>query len=246
MNADPDIPDSLTMHLNGENELVFSRQILHAGIIKELLEQHGSGEEARADFTAGGPASGKSGLIDFLRLAENAVVIDVDLIRHRLPEYATWLQERPEQAAVLTQREASDIAQRAFAAALQDGQIVVFDGVGGNDAGKFTERIGATLAQTHRVRVFYATVPTDVALQREEARYQETGRRVPREYLINKHAEVSRGFPDVVALSVEHIAVYDMTGDQPQLLAHGPGGTPDALEVVDPAGYADFLRKGQA
>jgi predicted ABC-type ATPase len=245
MSAEHGIPDSLDLHLNDEGELVFSRALLHAAIIKELLEPHGPGESARADFTAGGPASGKSGLIDHLGLADGVLLIDVDAIRERLPEYADWQRERPDDAAVLTQREAATIAQHVFAAALQDRQAVVFDGVGGNDAGKFTERIAATLTQTHAVRVFYATVDVDTALEREEARYQAIGRRVPRAYLVAKHAEVSRGLADVARLNVERIEIYDSSGEIPQLLAAGPGGAgTDGLHVVHPEGYAAFVRKG--
>lgn len=240
-------PDSLALHLNSEGELVFSRALLHAAIIKDLLEQYGPGNGPRADFTAGGPASGKSGLIDHLGLADGVLRIDVDLIRERLPEYTQWQHERPDEAANLTQREASIIAQAAFAAALQDGQAVVFDGVGGNDAGKFTERISGTLTHTNEVRIYYATVDIDTALQREEARFQQTRRRVPRDYLIAKHGEVSRGLADVAMLAVQRIEIYDTTEPEPRLLASGPGGAgAESLEVVDPEGYAAFVRKGES
>jgi predicted ABC-type ATPase len=245
--TEPGSPDSLDLHLNSEGELVFSRVLLHAAIIKELLDEHGPGEGTRADFTAGGPASGKSGLIDHLGLARGALRIDVDLIRERLPEYAVWQRERPEEAAVLTQREASTIAQHVFAAAIQDGQAIVFDGVGGNDAGKFTERIGATLTWTDAVRVFYATVDVETALEREDARFRAVGRRVPRDYLVAKHAEVSRGLADVARLHVQSIEIYDTSGERPRLLASGAGGAgAEGLRVVDPEGYAAFMRKGEA
>jgi hypothetical protein len=239
-------PDTIALNTDERGELTFERQLLHAAIIRDLLDQQPALDCARAGFTAGGPASGKSRLISALGLGLGAVVIDADDIRKRLPEYPAWQLEWPDKAASLTQREASSIAIRAFALALSGRHRVILDGVGGNDYGQFAARIRATLDQTPDVRVFYATVSVELALEREDQRFLASGRRVPRGYLIAKHAEVSRGFPAIARLKVVEISVRD-TSYEPHLLASGRGGDgPDALEVVDPEGYAQFLSKGDA
>jgi predicted ABC-type ATPase len=182
-----------------------------------------------------------------LGFAVNAVLIDVDRIRSMLPEYAQWRKDDPKNAASLTHREASEVAKRAFAAALLSGANVVFDGVGGDDTGKFSERITATLEHTRLVQVCYATVSVDLALERERVRFEQTGRRIPEDVLRHGHAAASRGLRNVASLPVFKIEIYDTSGETPRLLAYGPGGKGlYGLCVVDAAGYAEFLSKGEA
>jgi hypothetical protein len=51
----------------------------------------------------------------------------------------------------------------------------------------------------------------------------------------------------VALLGVSSIEVYETVGDAPVLLASGKGGAGvDGFEVVEQAGYAAFLEKGNA
>jgi predicted ABC-type ATPase len=241
------LPDSLSMHLTPDGELSFARMILHAAIIDDLLEGQTAGDASKVIFTAGGPAAGKSTVVERFGLAANAVLIDVDRIRPMLPEYEEWRREDPESAADRTHAEASDIAKRTLAAALNQGINVVFDGVGGDDSGQFSERIAATLQVSQLVQLCYATSSVELALAREQERFECTGRRVPEEVLREKHAAVSRGIRNVAKLPVFKIEIYDTSEDPPRLLAHGPGGQGlDGLVIIDEAGYAEFLKKGEA
>lgn len=242
----PISPDSLALHLNAEGELNFERTLLHASLIEGLLGDGPRREHAHVTFMAGGPAAGKSRLREVLGLAgEAAIVIDVDDIREQLPEYAQWISEQPEQAADLTHREASQVSKVALAIALARGRDVVFDTVGGDDEGSFSAKIQGAIDRGATVVVTYATVAVELALEREAERFAKRRRRVPEKVLRAKHAEVSRGIRSVSELAVEHIAVYDTTGEEPLLLAQGPGGAGlDGLEVIHPEGYAAFLEKG--
>jgi predicted kinase len=238
--------DSLALHQNGNNELRFERTLLHAAICEDLLRDRSRHSPPTVVFMAGGPASGKSTLITQLGLAVDAIVIDVDRLREELPEYAEWQTERPEDAANLTHREASQIAKQILAAALERGHDVVFDAAGGDDDDGFSSKIRGALQRGVRVRVCYATVPVELAEAREAKRFAETHRRVPTDILRSKHSEVSRGLANVAALKVDLIEVYDTSTNPPRLLAHGAGGGGlNSLEVVDQGGYADFLSKGQ-
>ncbi len=240
--------DSLALHTDGRGDLSLERQLLHAAIIEDVLEDAISASgRPTVVFLAGGPASGKSTLMERLGLAAGAVVIDVDAIRLRLPEYTEWRDAGRDEAAALTQREARDIAARAWGAALELGCNVVVDAVGGDDRGQFSGKINTALERGLPVRVVYATVDVEDAVRRAEQRYRDTGRGIEEAVLRAKHAEVSRGIEHVARLAVDSIEVYDTSGPVPQLLAHGPGGQGlDGLEVVDCEGYAAFLRKGQA
>src|SRR3954451_1394831 len=113
--------DSVTRNLNAEGEVSFERMMVHAAIFEDLLASHEPRERAEVVFTAGGAASGKTRLLESLGLLEGALRIDVDDIRMRLPEYAQWLEEVPDQAAALTHREASDLAKRVLSMALERG-----------------------------------------------------------------------------------------------------------------------------
>jgi predicted kinase len=235
------------LHTRSNGEYTLGRSLVHAAIIEVLFDGHERHDRAEVLFMAGGPASGKTTLRQHLALSEGAVVIDVDLIRAELPEYADLVARDPEAAADLTHEEASRVAVQAFAIGLLHGHWMVFDGVGADDEGQFSERVAATLGQGAIVRVCYATVPVDEARRRECARFEESRRRVPEVVLRAKHAAASRGFPNIAQLEVELIEVYEMSGPQPRLVARGPGGAGlDALEVIDAESYAEFLEKGQA
>ena len=239
--------DSLELHLDDDGAVSLERTLLHVSILEDLLDGAVRLEQPTFVFIAGGPAAGKGTLRRRLDLPAGAVGIDVDEIRERLPEYERWRHERPEQAADLTHREAAQIAKRAVAAALQLGCNTVLDAVGGDDRGKFSSKVTAALERGFRVRVCYATVPVKLALKRQEQRFGETGRRVPDDVLRAKHAEVSRGIKNIARLAVERIEVFDLSEEEPRLVARGAGGSgTDGLEAVDPAGYAAFLAKGRA
>jgi predicted kinase len=239
--------DSLTLHLDSNGELEFGRTLLHAAIMQELLDDHARHEEPSVVFMAGGPASGKTTLAVQLALPNDAVYINPDEIRERLPEYEMWKEERPDDAARLTHREASDLAKRTYALALARGHNVVYDAVGGDDSGGFTAKVEAAIARGQRVRIAYATVPVEVALERENARFKEKRRRVPEPVLRNGHAEASRGLATVSRLSVAQIEVYDTSENPGRLIAAGEGGRGlEGMRAVDPPGYAAFLEKGEA
>jgi predicted ABC-type ATPase len=241
------VKDTLELHLNARGELSLERTLLHGAILSELLKGRPRHERPDVAFMAGGPASGKSTLAQSLGLTTGAVRIDVDEVRQRLPEYGVWRQEGREDAADLTHREASQIAKLALGTALGLGMQIVLDSVGGDDDGSFSTKIRSTLTRGARVRVCYATVPVELALAREQERFEATGRRVPKDLLRAKHAEVSRGLDNIARLAVERIEIFDMTGPEPRLLARGPGGQGRmGLEAVDPDGYAAFLAKGLA
>jgi predicted ABC-type ATPase len=242
-----ELPDSLARHLNDDGELSFERTLLHASILSDLLDAQPLADRAQVLFSAGGPASGKTSLLRHLGLLDGALRIDVDEIRQRLPEYPGWLDERPAEAAALTHREASQIAKLALAIGLQQPRAIVFDGVGGDDEGGFSEKIRFAIAAGATVRLCYATVSVDMALEREHARFASTGRHVDEDIVRRKHADASRGLTTVSRLEIERIEIYDTSSETPALIASGTGGQGlEGIRAVDVERYAEFLEKGHA
>ena len=238
--------DTFDLHRDAFGELSVERSILHGAILTELFDGKPRHSQPTVVFMAGGPASGKSTLARHLEQIADSVWLDVDTFRERLPEYGVLRAAGRADAAARTHREASQLVRLAFGIALGRGVSVILDGVGGDDHGGFSDKITATLARGANVRVCYATVPVELALEREQARFAQTGRRVDDEILRAKHAEVSRGLDNVAKLAVERIEIYDTSGSTPTLLAAGRGGQGrEALEVLDPAGYAAFVAKGE-
>jgi predicted ABC-type ATPase len=223
-----------------------NRASLHASLIAECLDDLPSQDRPVAVLFAGGPASGKSTLVDRLQLPPNAARIDVDAFRQRLPEFAELVAEGSPEAGPLTHREASQIAKAATVAAIHLRLNLVIDAVGGNERGQFSGKIQALLRAGYRVVVCYATLPVETAEQRERQRFADTGRGVPASVLREKHAATSRGFQDVERLPVE-IAVYETSQKEPRLVASGRGGqSRSQLQVHDPDLYDEFLERGKS
>jgi predicted kinase len=240
------VTDTFDLHRDAFGELSVERSILHGAILTELFDDKPRHSQAAVVFMAGGPASGKSRLASRRELIADSVWLDVDTVREQLPEYGVWRDAGRADAATRTHREASQLVRLAFGIALARGVSVILDGVGGDDHGGFSAKIAATLARGASVGVCYATVPVELALEREQARFAETGRHVDPEILRAKHAEVSRGLDNVARLAVERIEIYDTSGSTPVLLATGRGGQGrGALEVLDATGYAAFVAKGE-
>lgn len=236
--------DTVSQHTNESGEYTLERLDEHARIIELWLAGHAPQETLDAVFMAGGPASGKSQLRGSLPQPADAVVVDLDEVRAELPEYQEYVKAGRPDAARLTHREASQLTALITSLAVRRRHNLVLDAVGGDDAGKFSTKIRIALSRGYSVTVRYATVPVEVALERERARFARTSRGVPEEELVAKHAEVSRGLRNILQLPVA-IEVYDTSASNPRLIAIGQGGgSREGLEERDPERYAEFLEKG--
>lgn len=221
------------------------REELHRRIVG-LLTQHAGTHRgsARAIFLAGGPASGKSSLVDsgVVRVPGDAVRVDPDLVRSMLPEYGSLVRAGDPEAAAKTHEEASHVSKLVLNAALSGHHHVVVDAVGAGPAGRFSEKVKRTGAAGHRPEVHYVTVPLAEAERRAALRARRSGRAVPLGYLRVAHREVSQRFPEVRRIRGVHVRVYDNGGRSPRLIAEQRGGR--ALDVIDARRFGEFVRKG--
>jgi predicted ABC-type ATPase len=229
-----------------DGEFTPERLMEHSRILDERLSGKKSHNPPLAVLMAGGPAAGKSRLLEALLLPPDAVVIDPDALREELPEYTGFVANERADAAVLTHEEVRLIAHQMFAIAGQRRLNLVLDAVGSNDEGQFSRRIEPLIKHGYSVTVRYATVPLDVAIERAKARYEAGGRHVAEDVIREKHAAVSRGVFRVAELPVERIEIYSTVGPDPELIAEGRGGSGlGGLRVLDDARYAEFLEKGE-
>ena len=220
----------------------FERQMLQDAIIDDMLNDAiildvdgkiGSvPTEPWIVFTAGAMGAGKSHTMNVLvekgRFPLQAfVTVDPDEIRHLLPEYHMYIDENPELAGNLTNKEAGFISEILTLAALQAGKNVLLDG-SLRDADWYQIYLTRLRKEFPSVRqaILHVTAPREIVFQRAEERAKETGRVVPRELLETALDQVPR--------SVEKLA--------PLVDYYAELNNADEVELVKPEGstWEDF------
>lgn len=221
------------------------REKLHYKIISHFLGDTRPQEKPQAMFTAGGPASGKTALLDMPGAPKDHVMVNPDLIREMLPEYDELKAKRPDIASSGTHSEASHLAGVIMQAAIASKRNFIVDGVGDSSPGKFAKKIQRAQAAGHQVQVRYAHTPVPEAERRERKRFEKTGRRVPTPVLRAKHAEVSQRYGEVAKLKGVSVHVFDTGGKQgeplPLISTVGPDGK---MKVHNEKLHNEFLAKG--
>jgi predicted ABC-type ATPase len=229
---------------DGKGGLRFSdeRQALHDQIVSKALEGVPSSSNPTFYMLGGGPASGKSSLVERGDVAipsvENreAVLVNPDDYKVQLPEYK---QKPATDAANFTHEESSYIAKRIQNEALANNQNIVLDGTGDSSFDKANKKIQDARNAGYKVNGYYATVSIPEALRRNEFRAQQTGRMVIPSVVIETHASVSRVFPRLSA-QFDSVKLFDTTS-QVRLIADRTAGKP--LNIVSQPLYNDFLAK---
>lgn len=226
------------------------RVALHARIANLMLQGAGSHAQPEALFLAGGPASGKSSLVNGGRARPRPDAVDVnpDIVRAMLPEYQALLAAGDQAAAAKVHEEASHISKMVMNLAVLRRHHVTVDGTGNGKPGAYVGKIEAARAAGLDVRVVYASIPTELAVtrskeraERQAARTGKAGRQVPEGYLRSAHQSVSRHYIDEVSQLGVPIEVYDNSGKKPKLVAqHDSQGR---LNVVNPRLYQAFVEK---
>ena len=224
------------------------RQALHDKIVEDSLEGIPVQEDPTFYMMGGGPASGKSSMLRTGKTGipvndsgdvRDAVEVNPDLYKEKLPEYGTMVAAKNPAAASFTHEESSYLAKRVQAAGIERGMDVVVDGVGDSGEASVGKKVMAAKKAGYKTVAVYATIPTEVAIERSDARAAKTGRVVPHSYLTNAHANVSKVFP-FVAKTFDEVKLFDNL-TEPRVIATAKNGK---LSVVDDAAYSSFLAKG--
>lgn len=213
--------------------------------VHEAADKARGGNKPVALFMAGGAASGKSASLKHApeMMPGNAVRIDPDAMKVKIPEYQQISAKGDRSAATVVHEESTDLANRSYHEARDLGLNMVIDGAGDSEQGKFVRKLHEADDAGYDVRSMYVTVPTDTAITRSVERAAETGRFMPVPKIKDQHRNVSRNFPEVAKLPfISNMKVFDNRLDhQPKLIAHGGGGE---LVADDPTLYQEFLDKG--
>lgn len=206
--------DSLTKYTNQKGEWTAERAKLHDEIVAEHLAQATTKpQEPTYVIFGGGSAAGKSNLRKHLSAGDfpkDAITIDTDEIKKRLPEYSDMVAKGDSSAAAYTHEESSYLGKRIAKEGIEAGYNVVLDGTGNVSLESLMKKANQARQAGHKVQGVYATVPTKIAEQRNLDRAERTGRLVVPTYLRSTHAAVSNIVPDAMQRDVfDKFDLYD-------------------------------------
>jgi predicted ABC-type ATPase len=223
------------------------RAALHDDIVQAFTDEIPASDRPTFYMTGGGPASGKSTMVDanparFPSAAES-VHIDPDGVKKYLPEYNRLVADGDSRAAAFAHEESSYLSKRVIAESFDRDQDILFDSVGDSGIEKLSAKLDQAHAAGHRVVANYASNDLDLAIRLSEARAKKTGRRVPLDYLVDAHADVTDTFIDAVRLGKFDEAYLWDTNIQnvPRLIGAFDG---DTFEIIDLELFEDFVAKG--
>jgi predicted ABC-type ATPase len=177
-----------------------ARRPLHQQIVADALREGSSvlaGVTPRTMFLAGGSGAGKTTILKSLEnLPKRAVKIDPDDIKTKIPEYRQMVEAFDRYAAVGVHEESSAISKQLLVEANQRRMNVLIDGTGDAGPGKFAAKIRAQQAEGHDVEVVLVDVPTEVAIERVNARAVKTGRHIAESVVREIHQVVAVRFSE--------------------------------------------------
>lgn len=227
-----------------------SREALHDQIIAAHFQDKivPDAADRQAYMTAGGGASGKSGMtflvggqemkLDDVAELKSVIHIDPDAIKKMIPEYQQIAEAGDTYAASAVHEESSALAKTIQKMAQDQGYSVLLDTTG--QGSKFVGKIHDFHDLGYETHVSMVSIPTNEALVRAMARGDRSGRYVNTHPLKEAHRGAS------VALDlyrddplVNHLRVYDNT-EGLNVVAEGGNG---AITIHDPAKFDQILAK---
>lgn len=175
-------------------------------------------EPPQAILLGGGSASGKSTLAKFWVKAYEKnfiplVYIDCDEIKLLIPDYENVKTYNEETAAFYVHDESSDVAEALLRKCIKEKKNFIYDGTMKN-LNKYKKLIESLLENEYNITVTIVDVPIEIAKKRAEARFLETGRRVPHEIIEESHREVPKTFVAIKEI-VHEYTLYDTSGIEP-------------------------------
>jgi predicted ABC-type ATPase len=239
--------DSLAKYTRADGTLEPARQALHDRIVGAALAGVPGQQNPVAYFVGGGPAAGKSTMLNSGALAVAprglAAYVEADEIKMALPEMRAGLQARDPNIAAYVHEESAAISKRLRAEAMDRHADIVHDAIHNTSLAKVEQTARRMRQDGYRVEAAYATVPVETALARAQARGAATGRFIPLDALVSGHKGVASMFPALLSHHVfDRVSLYETAGAAPRLLASQTDGH---TTIHDPSGYAAFLARGQ-
>jgi 2'-5' RNA ligase/phage portal protein BeeE len=239
--------DSLAKYTRADGTLEPARQALHDRIVGAALAGVPGQQNPTAYFVGGGPAAGKSTMLNSGAIAVAprglAAYVEADEIKMALPEMQAGLRTRDPNIAGYVHEESAAISKRIRAEAMDRRADIVHDAIHNTSLAKVEQTVRRMRAEGYRVEAAYATVPVETARARAQARGEATGRFIPLDALTSAHKGVASMFPALLSHHVfDRVSLYETAGAAPRLLASQVDGR---TTIHEPAGYAAFLARGQ-
>lgn len=156
------------------------RFILRKKIADQLYGKGAINKNNRLDIVMGPPAAGKSTLSNPLAKKHGSLIIDADSAKEMLPEY------KGGKGAGVTHTESSTIVEgEVLTRAIMNRDNIVFPTVGKN-LKKLEEYIQAFRDAGYSIHITLNHLDADLATQRAIKRFEETGRFVDPDYVLNE------------------------------------------------------------
>lgn len=221
------------------------RQRLH----QRIVEKHFAGKkpakgQSVAYVLGGGPASGKSSIINagHVSVDPDTIHIDSDAIKGELPEYNEMLSAKDHRAAAHVHEESSYIAKMIQEKASRGGYHTLLDGTGDSSFQSLKSKVDKMRAAGQRVVGQYVTVSTEVAIQRNIERAKKTGRLPPESMLRLCHASVSQVVPQAIEAGLyDEFDLWDTESGVQKVATVRDGKT----QILNQELWNKFLAKGK-
>lgn len=220
------------------------RQQLHAAIEAKHLGDTTPVDNPTAIMLGGGPASGKSFLVEKMGLGgDNFVHVNPDEIKKDIPEYREGLKAGNKSAAALAHEESSDVSKHLMYTAAATSRNILLDGTGDNSIENLRNKVATMRAGGQRVEGHYVTCGVKQAIDRADARGAKTGRYVPHEYITSVHQSVARVLPEAIRQGLfDKVSLWDSSGNGQKLVATA---VKDKLTVHDHDAWKRFTDRGK-
>lgn len=237
-------PETFARFRHPDGSFTPERQRLHEEIIKKHFAKKTPVEKPETIILGGGPASGKSTLLEHHPVPENFVHVDSDNIKKMLPEFREGTAQGDHDIAVAVHEESSHLSKLVAAQATQGQYNLLLDGTGDSGFDQLAHKIEGLRSPGRTINARYVTVDIETAIARANERGKITGRYPPEAYLRDTHRNISDVFEK---------AVHEGLFDQAELFDTNAPGTSvkiaqaegSNLTVLDHKAWARFLGKAQ-
>jgi predicted ABC-type ATPase len=244
--ANPDGKSTIERFKNADGTWTKERQALHDEIIDSHFEGKTSVKKPNSYMLGGGPASGKSTVLDagLVKFPKNTVKIDSDGIKDSLPEYTKMLKDKNKGAAAFVHEETSHISKRIMARGIKEKYNVLLDGTGDSSLDGLRKKTAKMRVGGRKVNAEYMTIETDLSVKIANIRGKKTGRFVPESVVRGIHSSVSRVVPQAVEEGLyDNLNVWDNNKKGEAVLIASAKGK--ELTVRDKDKWEKFLAKGK-
>jgi predicted ABC-type ATPase len=210
----------------------YSRKKYFKCLLKSRLNSAPSvrpGKAPTAVLTVGGPATGKSTIVNERINQKDFVVVDPDDLKASIPEYNLAVNRNAKNAAAMAHDESSALADSLVEAAVAARKNVIIDGTGKN-LDKYVNSINAFKQAGYSVIVMGTHVDLPTALDRVEKRADCTGRWVPSDVVKEISKKVPCNIKKISEAADEFVLFTTMTDKPREVISKHVGGPVKVLD----------------